>query len=327
MHGSPSHYENIIPDAPTFSDEDMQRCRDTGDYKPVLFEWYKFVGSLCLVAAHIMPKSPAYRAISPQHYYVLAGLLNRCARLMLSNVALSCERKFGETTAILDRCIFESAVKIIWLCHSASDEEFTRYLADGLKTELEFRARIEANIAANGGTVLPIEARMLKSIAKQIDASGLTVEGIVSAKKQRDLAAMMDGLGFDRLLHIVAQKIGSHHVHGTWPALLFHYLEKRDGEGAFAFRPRSNPCVTHINQFMFVPLMVLDAMKAFVRHTVDGDDAEALCKLLASTEEEIERVYMEAGEDARWSTFHKRHYGPQTKPLKGSGFTLLMITA
>lgn len=118
--------KDIIPNPPKFSDEDMQRCRDTGDYKPVLFEWYKFVGSLCVVVANIRPDCPVYRAIPPQHYYVLAGLLNRCARLMLSNVALSHEGKFGETTAIVDRCIFETAVKIIWLSHNASQEEFTR---------------------------------------------------------------------------------------------------------------------------------------------------------------------------------------------------------
>jgi Family of unknown function (DUF5677) len=299
VSGTALDYENVVPDAPTFSDEDIQHCRDTGDYKPILFEWYKFVGSLCFVAVHIMPESPACRTISPQHYYVLSGLLNRCARLMLSNVALSCERKSGETTAILDRCIFESAVKIIWLCHSASDEEFTRYLADGLKTELELKTRIEANIASNDGTILPIEARMLKSIANHIDASGLTEKDIASAKKQRDLAAMIDGLGLDRLLYIVAQKIGSHHIHGTWPALLFHYLEKRDKAGAFAFGPSVDPCDTHINQFMFVPLIVLDAMSAFVRHTLKGTEAEEFCKLLASTQEEIMRVYMEAGEDAR----------------------------
>ena len=128
MSGPAPDKENQIPDAPTFSDEEMQRCRGSGDYKPVLFEWYKFVGSLCCVAAFIRPDSPAYCVISPQHYYVLIGLLNRCARLMLSNVVLSHERKFGETTAIVDRCIFESAVKIIWLCHSASDEEFARSL-------------------------------------------------------------------------------------------------------------------------------------------------------------------------------------------------------
>jgi hypothetical protein len=41
--------ENIIPDPPSFSEDDMRRCRETGDYKPILFEWYKFVGSLGFV--------------------------------------------------------------------------------------------------------------------------------------------------------------------------------------------------------------------------------------------------------------------------------------
>ena len=57
--------KDIIPNPPKFSDEDMQRCRDTGDYKPVLFEWYKFVGSLCVVVANIRPDCPVYRAIPP----------------------------------------------------------------------------------------------------------------------------------------------------------------------------------------------------------------------------------------------------------------------
>ncbi len=73
MSGPATDEQSMIPDAPKFSDAEMQRCRDTGDYKPVLFQWYKFVGSLCFVAAFIRPDSPAYRAISPQHYYVLAA--------------------------------------------------------------------------------------------------------------------------------------------------------------------------------------------------------------------------------------------------------------
>lgn len=290
----------IFPDAPMFSDDDIQRCRDTGDYKPVLFEWYKFVGSLCFCVVHLRPDSPAYQDIPRQNYYVLVGLLNRCARLMLSNVALSHEGKFGETTAIVDRCIFESSVKIIWLCHSTSnsDEEFTRYLADGLKTELEFKARIEADIAANGGTIMPIQERMLRSIDNHIAASGLTPDGIRSAKKQRDLAAMIDGLGYDRLLYLVAQKIGSHHTHGSWSSLLIHYLEKREELAGFAFGPSAFPCDTHINQFMFVPIIVLNAMRAIVQYTLEEKEADVLCGLFDSTEKEIMRVYTEAGEDA-----------------------------
>ena len=88
---------------------------------------------------------------------------------------------------------------------------------------------------------------MLKSIANHIDASGLTATDIAASKKQRDLAAMIDGLGSDRLIYIAAQKIGSHHIHGTWPSLLFHYLEKRDDAGVFRFGPsayRATPTST-----------------------------------------------------------------------------------
>jgi hypothetical protein len=60
--------DNVFPDPPVFSKADMQRCRETGDYKPVMFEWYKFVGSLCYVMVFLRPDSSAYRPVPPQHY-------------------------------------------------------------------------------------------------------------------------------------------------------------------------------------------------------------------------------------------------------------------
>lgn len=140
---------------------------------------------------------------------------------------------------------------------------------------------------------------MLKSIDRHIAASGLTLDEIRSAKKQRDLATMMDGLGFDRLHYITGQKIGSHHIHGTWSSLLIHYLEERDGIEGFAFAPSPGPYDTHINQFMFTPVIVLHAMGTFVRYTINGEEAQVLSGLFNSTEEEIMRIYIEAGEDAQ----------------------------
>jgi Family of unknown function (DUF5677) len=289
----------MIPDPPKFSADDMQRCRDTGDYKSIMFEWYKLVGSLCFTMAFIKPYSPSYRLIPAQHYYVLSGLMNRCARLMLSNVALSHEGKFGETTAIVDRCIFESAIKVMWLCHSGSDEEFRRYIADGLKTELELKGKINEAIAKNGGISLPIEDRMLRSIARHIDASGMTETEIKGTKNIRNLASMLEALNIDRLIYVVAQKIGSHHVHGTWPSLLIHYLEKRDDPAAFIFLPNANHISTHINQYMFTPMIVLDAMRAFVAYVLEDNEADAFADLFGLTERDILAIYAEAGEDAQ----------------------------
>jgi hypothetical protein len=149
----------MFPDPPKFSQEEKKKWITEEDYAAYFFEWYKFVSSLALVMAFIKPDSPAYKNVTPLHYYVLIGLLNRCSRLMLANVALSHEGKFGESTSILDRCISESAIKIIWLCVNPSDAKFAQYLADGLKTEIEFKDHILSEVSKNDGKILPIERK------------------------------------------------------------------------------------------------------------------------------------------------------------------------
>ena len=296
----PVNPRDPLPKPPTFTEEEIQECKDNGDYTPILFEWYKFVASLVFVVAHIMRESPALRSIPDNQFHVLTGLLNRVGRLMLSNVALSHKGKFGETTAIVDRCIFESALKVTWLCTDPSDEKFVRYLADGLKTELEFRELIEGNIVARNGEEFPIEKRMLKSISNSIAASQISEDEIRDARKLPDIASMLETVGLDRITYVVSQRIGSHHVHGTWPSLLVHYLEKSKKQENY-FSPRGHDCTTHINQYMYIPLGVMRALLTYVQFIFAVDsDAEQFEKLLESTEEEIMRVYKEAiGGDMR----------------------------
>ena len=287
----PDESIQLIPDAPEFSEEVLGRCRETGNYMPVVFEWYKFVSQLAMIIAHIKPESPAFREVPPQHYYVLMGLLNRCARLTLSNVALSHEGKFGETTAIVDRCIFESAIKIIWLCFEPEQEKYNRYLANGLKTELGLKAQILSNISIRDGSEQPIETRMLRSIANHIEASGLTEDEISSARPMPDIASILTALGHDRLLYVVAQKLGSHHVHGTWPSLVFHYIERQSGNSEFEFEPRGHNCDTHVNQFLFTALFLINAMQGYTKYVLDDDSHRAFWGLLEATERKIKELY------------------------------------
>lgn len=162
---------DFLPDSPpAIPHELVEKCKQTGDFRPILFERYKYVFVLCNRAACLAADSPAFRSIPPVHYAVLTGLLNRCSRLMLANTRLSCTLRYGETTRLLDRSISESAVKVMWLCHKGDSESFHRYLTDGLKKDLLLKAQIEDNIRNRGGKTLPSEKRMLASIAK---ASGL----------------------------------------------------------------------------------------------------------------------------------------------------------
>lgn len=149
-----------IPTPPDNIDDELDRCRLSGDYYPVMFEWYKYVGRLANYFASVDQESPAIRTISSVHFSVLVGLLNRLSRLMLSNVTLSHEGKFGETTSIIDRSIFESSIKLSWLCQEGTEEHFNRFIADGLKTELEFKKKIESNIKEREGQKTQIEESM-----------------------------------------------------------------------------------------------------------------------------------------------------------------------
>ena len=279
--------ENFIPDPPKISEEQLDRCRETGDFCPILFEWYKFVSQLCITFASIQPDSPAAKPLPPIHYGVLVGLLARCSRLMLSNIALSNNGLFGETTAIIDRCIFESSVKLSWLCSKGSEESFNRFIADGLKTEITFKNKINENIQNRSGDILEIEKRMLKSIENYVSTSKLNEEQILNTMKLPDLASMIDSIGHKRILYIVGQKMGSHHVHGTWPSLWLHYLEMHDGY----FAPRDHNCQTHVNQYVFTPLIVLESISNFVKFAFPSpDDSVGMVQLIESVAEEINKI-------------------------------------
>jgi hypothetical protein len=142
----------VPPSPPEFEPEMASKCRSSGDFRPMWFEWYRHVGKLAWSFFCSVPESEAFRTVPPLHFAILVGSLNRCARLMLANMRLASDAKHGEATSILDRCIFETAAKVIWLCadRDPNSDRFQRFLADGLKRDLEFKQRILENVAQRG---------------------------------------------------------------------------------------------------------------------------------------------------------------------------------
>lgn len=277
--------DSPLPQMPTFSEELVKECATSKDFRPILFEWYKFVAILCNNFACISPESPALRKILPVHYAVLIGSLNRCSRLMLSNLRLSSTRKHGETTQLIDRSITETAVKIQWLCHKDNEERFTRYLADGLKKDLLFKKQISENIEKRNGNILVIEQRMLNSITNCVELSGLSEEDINNAKKLPDFSKMCGDLDFTDVFYSAIQRMGSHAVHGTWSELIFNYLRHEDDK---RFYPRDHNSDTQDVQFIGVIHFVLDAMKSFVNYVVsDKSEIEDFVKTFRYVDDKI----------------------------------------
>lgn len=285
----------MIPEPPKFNNDDINRCQANNDFRPILFEWYKYVSELALTFACLRKDSPALKHIEDSKYHILIGLLNRCSKLMLANIALSHKGIFGETTTIIDRCIFETSITLCWLCRSKDNEAFQRYIATGLKTEVELQEKIQENINGRNGQIMEIEKRMIASIQKYISASGMNEATIKATTKIPNMASMIEDIGLSRLEYVVGQRIGSHFVHGTWPALRLHYLTKDDKGNVV---PRDHDCETHVNQFVYIPMMVLDALSAFVEFVLLNPEQKPILKLFATFKQEIMKINeMVAGND------------------------------
>lgn len=274
----------VLPKPPEISSELLARCQASDDFAPILFEWYKFTGALANFCARIERSSAVILQIDIRHWSVLIGLINRCSRLMLSNVKLSADGLFGETTGIIDRCIFESAVKVRYVCRQRDAEKFERLIRDGLKTEVELKKIIEENIKERNGIVLPIEARMLTSIQSAFDSAKATEIEIAASPRVPDLAAMIEASGGNRLEYVVGQRLGSHHTHGTWVSLKRDYLVEENE----TVMPKDHESRTDQNQYLFGILVVLEALEAFVDYAfIEGGEKVELAGLFSSIRDEV----------------------------------------
>ena len=262
----------LLPDPPEIDENDMQQCRDTGDYSPVFFEWYKYVASLSFIFANLKQDTPSVRKdISKRDYGILVGMLNRCARIMLANVALSHKGEFGESTMILDRCIFESCVILAWLCKSTDvADRFDRYVASGLRTELELRDQVQKAVSARGGSKFNIEYRMLEMVEGCLAEAGFDEERIKNTKGMPSMASILDSLGQPRFSYTAGQRVSSHHVHGTWVGLRNHYIDLAE-DGSYHAKT-SSP--THVNQYVYISFSVLDALSWFVSFLFERSEEE-----------------------------------------------------
>jgi len=252
--------QNLFPPPPEFTDELVEKCRHNQDAMPLVFEWYKYVGVLVLWLACVDQDSPVVRSVKPIHYAILTGLLNRCSRLMLANVRLAAGVYYGETPAIIDRVVFETTMKIRWLCLKDSAESFQRFLAEGLRRDLVLKKQVLDNISKRDDSPLVIEQRMLASIQRFIGQSQLVEAQILRLKPLPNLSSMCCDLKQEDLFYTVFQRMGSHAVHGTWTDLVRNYLQQ-DEDGTW--RPRDHNVRTEDTQLAAISLLAIEAMKAF----------------------------------------------------------------
>lgn len=273
-----------LPEPPSFSDEDIAAIRDLEHAGHVFFEWLRYAGECAVFFSYLLPDSPAVATVSKVEYSVFIGHLHRCAKLTMAYLELAQNRKYGEATMVLDRCIFETSLRLIWLLSDDTQNRVNRYLASSVRADIKFRSEIEHRINGKGGDVSPIEERMLDSIRRTINSTGMSEEQIKSTKKLPPLDTMLSQLGVERLTYLVNQAIGSHAVHGTWTHLRLNYMD-RSTETLALLPDDIDP---HANNMATSALWILRAVVAFLEQSTN---IEITSSVIGKIQCEMEDLY------------------------------------
>lgn len=241
-------------------------------------------GSWTCVAASLLPGDTRKWE---RDQAVLGGLLVRSYKLASALLDQTCQHR-RETTFVLGRLAVECMINIQYLVLKDSKEIYQAYVIDSLRHEKKLRDVIQSNIESRGGDVLPIEARMLESINKSFQKSGIQPEEVTkeAAKPWKDVnlyeRAKAVGLG-DAYLGLFGGP--SHNVHGSWQDLLEYHLH-HDGEG---FTPelawhRPRP------QVLFALAKIgVATLQMYLQHFA-GDSADAVVRTLEDLRDRIQVV-------------------------------------
>jgi Family of unknown function (DUF5677) len=274
---------DAIPSAPQIDDAMLERCRQKADYREALFLYYSFVGQLSMLTAGLLFESPDWRARSRRTWEVQAGSFIRMSRLMMANLKYFQDGSYGEATLILDRCIMETAIKSRWISEDHTDTRTIQFVEGSSLPDFEFEDKINENIAQRGNA-LEIEKRMLASIEFHRRVAGLEGRTKASIKKLPNLSIILEKIGEKRIKYIAIGKLGSHAVHGNWPNLLSTSLKWNDDELEQNFEGISS----HVNQFMMLPIMVLEAAIVYVSNCFNqSDDLQYFLAVLQSAVDDI----------------------------------------
>jgi hypothetical protein len=177
---------------------------------------------------------------------VVSGNMIRLYKLM--HVILDqTTQKRGEIAFTIFRMAFETIVNTRYLIKHHSPDLVTSFITYSLKHERKLFNRINENIAARSGVVLPIEERMLRSLNRAAQSAGVTYDQVDMKQKNwggRNIYDKTEDLDW-REQYAGAFAGPSHNVHGNWHDLYSSHLEWDGGERftpKFDFaRPRPQP--------------------------------------------------------------------------------------
>lgn len=205
--------------------EIIKRFKVEDDFTKLSLDIMIEVGSYICVAANIFPvKTKAWDL----NWAIIGGHLVRLYKLISAMLDQTCQRK-RETSFIFSRLAFECIINLRYLIKHESDEIFKSYRKYSLQHEYKLYKKISENIKKRNGKELDIERRILDSIIKSFQVSGISIDEIKFSKLRnwggKNIFEKASDLELEDA-YLAAFGGGSHNIHGNWQDLLEYHLEE-----------------------------------------------------------------------------------------------------
>ncbi|HEY2445043.1 MAG TPA: DUF5677 domain-containing protein [Rhizomicrobium sp.] len=201
------------------------------DFTSLAVDLLREVASYACVAACTLGAEPTW----DRDQAVVGGNMVRLYKLLDALLDQTCKKR-RETSTIFVRLAFETAINIRYLIANFSSELVKAYIRFSLRHERGLRNLILSNIDSRGGTIEPIEQRMLSSLDRTARVAGISLDSIDpndrtphwggKSIRQKAISLGLEG-PYDSAFGGM-----SHNVHGSWQDLYDYHL-KVDGEGRF----------------------------------------------------------------------------------------------
>lgn len=278
-----------VINSPQFDDETLSYCRETGDWMPVAFEWYRHAARLLYRFAQLgLPDDRGLVDLPHRHHMIMKGLLFRAAKYMTKGLKLIEKADNGDILVAIQRMSVESLVRCRWLIKKESPELFDRYIRAGLKDNIDLQRRIDEMCEEQGGTCV-VNARLQANLDSMYAVSGITPEEVAESKNLPQFSQMLEVLDMKEK-YLYYQSIPSSQVHGDWADLIGYHLEYDYDAERFSFKstpnePRAFVCFIGIS-------FALKTICEYVKFAISPEMAKELSVIVETTEQEFEELYL-----------------------------------
>lgn len=206
----------------TVDEEILLKFSREDDFNKLGFDLLKEAGSYLIIASCLMPETKYWN----RDQAIIGGNAVRLYKLIAAFLDQVSQRK-EEVSFVMMRLIFETIINISYLIKNSSKQLFDSYVFYSLQNDKKLYDKIIQNIANRGGEKLPIEERMLISIQRTFNKSGVRIEDFNEIRIKdwgdKNIFSKAEDVGLNDL-YSAFFKNGSNSIHGNWADLLSYHL-------------------------------------------------------------------------------------------------------